>query len=181
MITDLKYTHSDLLEMPDDGKRREIVDGEVYVAPSPLSSHQRILGNLAYAFWKFLEAHPLGELLVSPMDVILSAHDVLAPDLLFISNEHRDYVQDWVRGAPDLVIEILSPASKVRDRGIKSKAYARYGVREYWIVDPTAEVIEVYRLTERGFELAAKRAKDAVVETPLLPGFCLLVDSIFPA
>jgi Uma2 family endonuclease len=179
MITSMKYTHADLLAMPDDGKRREIIDGELYVTPTPVTPHQRILGILAFAFWKFLEIHPLGELLVAPLDVILSEHDVLEPDLLFVSNEHRNVLKDWVRGAPDLVIEILSPTTEARDRGPKMKAYARYGVGEYWIVDPIAEVIEVYRLSEQGYQLAAMSAKDQKVETPLLPGFSLPVSSIF--
>jgi len=179
MIASLKYTHADLLAMPDDGKRRELLDGELYVTPSPVASHQKILGNLAYAFWKFLELHPLGELLVAPLDVILSEHDVLEPDLLFVLNEHKDFLQDWVRGAPDLVVEILSPKTEARDRGIKLKAYARYGVGEYWNVDPQAQVIEVYRLTAEGFHLAATCAQGKTVETPLLPGFSLAVGSIF--
>ncbi|HMD83811.1 MAG TPA: Uma2 family endonuclease [Terriglobia bacterium] len=179
MITSLKYTHADLLQMPDDGKRREIIDGELYVTPSPINYHQMILFNLTMAFGKFLETHPLGKLRFAPLDVILSEHDVLEPDLLLVLNEHKDVLQDWVRGAPDLVIEILSPTTEARDRGIKLKAYARYGVREYWIVDPVAQVVEVYRLTAEGFYLAAICAKGNTVETPLLLGFSLAVGSIF--
>jgi Uma2 family endonuclease len=179
MITSLKYTHADLLQMPDDGKRREIIDGDLYVTPSPIDRHQMILFNLTMAFGKFLEAHPAGKLRFAPLDVILSDHDVLEPDLLLVLNEHQGILQDWVRGAPDLVVEILSPTTATRDRGIKLKAYARYGVREYWIVDPTAQVIEVYRLTAEGFHLAAAYAKGNTVETPLLPGFSLDVSTIF--
>jgi Uma2 family endonuclease len=179
MITSLKYTHADLLLMPDDGKRREIIDGELYVTPSPVNYHQKILFNLTMAFGKFLENHPLGELRFAPLDVILSEHDVLEPDLLLVMNEHENFLQDWVRGAPDLVIEILSPTTEARDRGLKLKAYARYGVGEYWIVDPVAQVVEVYRLTAEGFHLAATGAKGKAVETPLLPGFSLAVGSIF--
>ncbi|MGA3327432.1 MAG: Uma2 family endonuclease [Terriglobia bacterium] len=179
MITGLKYTHGDLLLMPEDGKRREIIDGELYVTPSPVNYHRKILFNLTLAFGKFLENHPLGELRFAPLDVILSEHDVLEPDLLFVLNEHKDFLQDWVRGPPDLVVEILSPTTEARDRGIKLKAYARYGVGEYWIVDPVAQVVEVYRLTAEGFNLAAKCAKGKTVKTPLLPGFSLAVGSIF--
>ena len=179
MITSLKYTHDDLLQLPDDGKRREIIDGELYVTPSPVNYHQKILFNLTLAFGKFLESHPLGELRFAPLDVILSEHDVLEPDLLFVLNEHLDILQDWVRGAPDLVIEILSPSTEVRDRGIKLKAYARYGVGEYWIVDPNGQFIEVYRLGAEGYRLAGTYTKGVVVETPLLPGFSLAVARIF--
>ncbi len=178
MIANLKYTHADLLTMPDDGKRREILDGDLYVTPSPLNYHQKILLNLTFAFCKFLETHPLGEVRFAPLDVIFSEHDVLEPDLLFVLNEHREFLQDWVRGAPDLVVEILSPATEGRDRVLKLKAYARYGVGEYWIVDPAKQVVEVNRLTETGYELAAKRTRGEVIETPLLPGFALPADDI---
>jgi Uma2 family endonuclease len=179
MITSLKYTHADLLQMPDDGKRREIIDGELYVTPSPINYHQTILFNLTMAVGKFLETHPLGKLRFAPLDVILGEHDVLEPDLLLVLNEHKDILQDWVRGAPDLVIEILSPTTEARDRGIKLKAYARYGVGEYWIVDPIAQVIEVYRPTAEGFHLATTCGKGKTVATPLLPGFSLAVSSVF--
>lgn len=181
MITSLKYTHSDLLAMPDDGKRREIIDGEFYVTPSPVNYHQKILLNLSFMFCKFLETHPFGEVRFAPLDVILSEYDVLEPDLLYISNEHKDYLQDWVRGAPDLVVEILSPATEARDRGLKLKVYARYGVGEYWIVDPAARAIEVYRLASQGFLLATRCGKGSALETPLLPGFSLPIDTIFRA
>ncbi len=179
MITSLKYTHSDLMTMPDDGKRREILDGELYVIPSPVNYHQKILLNLTFAFCRFLETHPLGEIRFAPLDVIFSEHDVLEPDLLFVLNEHREFLQDWVRGAPDLVVEILSPATEARDRVLKLKAYARYGVGEYWIVDPAKQVIEIHRLAESGYKPAAKRTSGEVVETPLLPGFTLVVDQVF--
>ena len=179
MITSLKYTWADLSLMPDDGKRREIIDGEIYVTPSPVDHHQMILFNLTMAFGKFLETHPLGKLRFAPLDVILSEHDVLEPDLLLVLNEHQNILQDWVRGAPDLVIEILSPTTSARDRGIKLKAYARYGIAEYWIVDPVAQAIEVHRLTAEGFRLIATRAKGGTVETPMLPGFSLAVTPVF--
>jgi len=180
MITSLKYTHADLLAMPDDGRRREIIDGDLFVTPSPLEKHQLILLNLTMALGKYLEAHPVGQFRFAPLDVIFSEHDVLEPDLLFVLNEHDEYLQDWVRGAPDLVVEILSPTTEARDRGVKMKAYARYGVGEYWIVDPAAKAIEAYRLGAEGYELAEKCREDDILRTPLLPGFALCPQSIFP-
>ena len=178
MIT-LKYTHADLLAMPDDGKHREIIDGELYVTPSPVNYHQKILLNLTLALGRFLESHPIGELRFAPLDVILSEHDVLEPDLLLVLNEHKGLLQDWVRGAPDLVVEILSPSTESRDRGLKLKAYAKYGVGEYWIVDPGTFAVEIYRLAPEGFQLAAKCSNPGCVESPLLPGFSLSVGALF--
>ncbi len=165
--------------MPNDGKRREIVDGELLVTPSPNLSHQRISRNIEYALMEYLEQHPIGELLDAPMDVILSDYDVLEPDLLFVLNEHRDILKDWVRGAPDLVIEILSRTTAANDRGPKMKAYARFGVRQYWIVDPDRKTIEVYRLVEAGYQLVQMFGEQETLTSSLLPGFSLLVGRLF--
>lgn len=174
-----KFTHADLLVMPDDGKRREIVGGELFVTPSPLSKHQLMVSNLASAFFLFLHDHPIGRLFLAPLDVILSESDVLEPDLLFILNARREIIQDWVRGAPDLVIEVLSPTTASRDRGPKLKAYARFGVTEFWIVDPDERAIEIYRQTQEGFELSRIWRDEETLTSSLLPGFALPVGSLF--
>lgn len=179
MIISTKYTHADLLAMPDDGKRREIIDGELYVTPSPILPHQRILHRLITAFDKYLETHSIGEVLFAPLDVILSDYDVVEPDLLLVLDEHRAVLQDWVRGAPDLAVEILSPGTVARDRGVKLKAYARYGIREYWIADPEQKAIEVYRLSGAGYELAKTFGRAETLTSSLLPEFALPVADIF--
>ena len=179
MAISTKFTHADLLVMPDDGKRREIVDGELFVTPSPLSKHQLIVSIIASAFFLYLDDHPIGRLFMAPLDVILSDYDVLEPDLLFVLNEHRGIIQDWVRGAPDLVIEVLSPSTARQDRGPKLKAYARFGVPECWIVDPDQQAVEVYRLTRQVYELAQTLRDQESVTSPLLPGFALAVRELF--
>ena len=179
MVIGTKFTHADLLVMPDDGKRREIVDGDLFVTPSPISRHQRIVIRVASAILFYLRDHPIGELFTAPLDVILSDYDVLEPDLLFILNEHRGIIQDWVRGAPDLVIEVLSPSTARQDRGPKLKAYARFGVPECWIVDPDQQAVEVYRLAQQVYELAQTLRDQESVTSPLLPGFALAVGELF--
>ncbi len=179
MIISSKFTHADLLLMPNDNKRREIVDGELFVTPSPNLSHQRISRNLLFALLEFLKQHPIGELIDAPMDVILSEYDVLEPDLLMVLNEHRTIMQDWVRGAPDLVVEVLSPTTLNNDRGPKMKAYARYGVSEYWLVDPDRRAIEVYRLAPEGYHLERTFVEKEILTSLLLPDFTLPVGSIF--
>src|SRR5205823_4782522 len=178
MATSTKFSHADLLVMPDDGKRREIVDGELFVTPSPLSGHQLIVSTIASAFL-YLDDHPIGRLFMAPLDVIFGEYDVLEPDLLFILNEHRGIIQDWVRGAPDLVIEVLSPTTARQDRGPKLKAYARFGVPECWIVDPDQQAVEVYRLAQQVYQLAQTLREQESVTSPLLPGFALAVQDIF--
>lgn len=181
MAISTKFTHADLLVMPDDGKRREIVDGDLFVTPSPLSKHQVAVSRIAAAFFRYLDDHPIGELLMAPLDVILSDYDVLEPDLLLILNEHRGIIQDWVRGAPDLVVEVLSPTTARQDRGPKLKAYARFGVPEYWIVDLEQRMIEVYRRTGQGFGPAQTVQGQETLTSPLLPGFALNLLDIFPS
>ncbi len=174
-----KFTHADLLAIPEDNKLREIIDGDLYVTPSPFVSHQRILQNLYDALWQFLRANPSGELLHAPLDVILSDHDVLQPDLLFVGTERTNILKDWVRGAPDLAVEILSSTTASRDRGLKMRTYARYGVREYWLVDPEQKTVEVYRLVEAGYELARTFQSTDTLTSELFPGLGLPVTPIF--
>ncbi|MFB3924131.1 MAG: Uma2 family endonuclease [Terriglobia bacterium] len=179
MAISTKFTHADLLVMPDDGKRREIIDGDLYVTPSPRFSHQAISAKLFRAFDRYLDQHPIGDSYFAPLDVILSDLDVLEPDLLFVLNEHRQILQDWVRGAPDLVVEILSPTSAAIDRGPKLKAYARHGVTEYWIVDPEKGAVEIYRLTPEGYQLSRSYSEKETLSSLMLPGFELPVASLF--
>jgi Uma2 family endonuclease len=179
MLISTKYTHADLLAIPYDGKRREIVDGEMVVSPSPSLTHQRVLRSLAYALMKYLEANPIGEVFVAPLDVILGELDVLEPDIFFVLNEHRPILRDWVRGAPDLVVEILSPTTAANDRGPKLKAYARHQVPEYWIVDPESCTLEVYRLAQNGYELTRIFSVEEALTSTLLPGFSVALGSLF--
>jgi len=146
METRLKLTYQDYVLLPDDGKRYEILDGDLYVTPSPTARHQRISLNLVLVLARHVQTHMLGEVIAAPLDVILAEDSIAQPDILFISNERLPIVRDWVHGAPDLVIEILSPGTRDRDRTLKRHLYARHGVRELWLVDPDARSVEVHRL-----------------------------------
>ncbi len=181
MAISTKFTHSDLLAFPNDGKHRQIVDGELIVTPSPNLGHQRISRRIQFALVKYLEAHPIGEILNAPMDVILSDFDVLEPDLLLVLNPRRHILKTWVEGAPDLVIEILSPTTAAHDRGPKLKAYARFGVEEYWIVDADRAVVEVYRRGEEGYKISRVFRQPEVLTSALLPGFALPLSDVFQA
>ena len=174
-----KFTHADLLVMQNDGKQRQIVDGELFVTPSPKFTHQHILSRINAAFIHYLEAHPIGYALFAPLDVILSEIDVLEPDLLLVLNEHRNILQDWVRGAPDLVVEILSPGTVRIDRGPKLRAYARFGVPECWLVDPEEKCVEVYRTAGPTYALHEAFTESRSLTSAMLPGFSLAVAEIF--
>lgn len=177
-----KFTYEDYLLFPDDRQRHELIDGDHYVTPSPTTKHQRISLKLSTTLTNFLRRSPLGEVFAAPYDVVLSDLDVVQPDLLFIAKAHASLVTDKnIRGAPDLVIEILSETTRKTDELVKRKLYERYGVSEYWIVDPELETVKVCRLTDQGYGRIAELTREAgdALSTPLLPGLQIPLIDIF--
>jgi Uma2 family endonuclease len=181
-----RLTIHDLARLPDDGLRHEIIDGEHYVTPSPNTRHQRLVGRLHAAFVLYLRDHPeAGEAFLAPFDVVFSDFDVVEPDLLFIcTDQHEIVTEKHVRGAPAIVIEILSPGTRKVDETIKYRLFERVGVREYWLVDPPLDLIKVHRRASDGSlprvaELTAE-AGDTLA-TPLLPGFAAPLAEFFRA
>jgi Uma2 family endonuclease len=148
----LQFTYQDYLHLPDDGKRYQIIEGEVYMVPAPTPAHQTIQGNIYYLLRSFVAVRDLGRVFLAPCDVVLSNEDVVQPDLLFISRERSQIITERnIAGAPDLIVEILSPHTRKLDRILKRRLYARYGVQEYWLVDPATRTVEI--LTRKGDEL----------------------------
>jgi Uma2 family endonuclease len=181
-VSSSRFTYEDLLHFPDDGRRHEIIDGEHYVTPSPNTSHQTIVLNLASAMRAFLAHRPLGAVFVAPFDVLFSDLDVVEPDLLYISRERQAIVtQVQVKGAPDLVVEVLSSGTRRADEITKRKLYERFDVREYWIVDPELETVKIYRRSGAGFgrSLALTLERDERLTTPLLPGLEIPLHAVF--
>ena len=182
--TYLKLTYEDYLSMPDDGRRHELVDGEHYMTPSPSSRHQGVLGYLHLGIGSFLRKNNVGKLYLAPLDVILSQFDVVQPDLLFISTARLGILSDgYVRGAPDLVVEILSPSSMRHDAIRKRHLYEKFGVGEFWLIDPERDEIEVFLLSDgtlkKQLELTLEQ-KD-VLTSPLFPGLRIpLADILEP-
>ena len=174
-----KYTYEDYRTTPDD-ERYELIDGDLIMVPAPNVKHQKVQGNLYYHLRGFITEHGLGVLLAAPCDVVLSDTSIVQPDLLFVSREREHLVNDDnVRGAPDLVIEILSPSTADKDRGVKRELYGRYGVTEYWLVDPMAETVSIHR--QRAGVLAAIHTfgREQTLRSPLLAGLELQLDDIF--
>jgi Uma2 family endonuclease len=179
----VKLTYDDYVHFPHDGLRHELIDGEHFVTPTPIRKHQAICGNLFGMIWSHLREHPVGRVLAAPFDVILSDYDVVEPDLLFLTNERLSTIttSPWVKGAPSLVVEIGSPATRKRDATIKRRLYERFGLDEYWIVDPELETIDAYRNRGDGFQRVAQLSleEDDELTTPLLPGLVLPLSTIF--
>ncbi|HEX8317145.1 Uma2 family endonuclease [Longimicrobium sp.] len=142
------WTYEEFANLPDDGNRYEVIAGELYVTPSPTSIHQRVVARLTAMLEVFTQEHGLGTLFGAPYDVIFGEGDYLEPDLLFVRREREEIVKDHAMvGAPDLVVEVLSPSTSRRDRGLKRERYAAYGVPEYWIIDTDLVQVDVYRLS----------------------------------
>ncbi len=175
----VKRTYEDYCATADD-KRYELLNGDLMMVPAPNMKHQRVLSRLDRRLGNFTEEHELGNVYVAPCDVVLSDTDVVQPDVLFISRAREHTITDAnVRGAPDLVIEILSPSTADQDLGYKHDLYGRYGVLEYWIVNPMAETIAVHRQREGRLELADTFGRRDTLRTGLLEGLQLELDDIF--
>ena len=149
-------TYEDYVLLPNDRNRYEILEGELTVTPAPSTKHQTASVNLLVLLSQYIKERDLGKLFHAPIDLILESTSVLQPDLLFVSKARQDIITDRaVEGAPDLVIEILSPTTSRTDRVTKAQIYARHSVPAYWIVDPEQQVIEIYLLEADGYRLAA--------------------------
>jgi Uma2 family endonuclease len=181
--SDVRLTYDDFLQFRDDGKRHELIDGAHVVTPSPNTKHQTIAGNLHGLIWTYLRQQPVGRVFVAPFDVVFSDFDVVEPDLLFVSTARQADVLTaaHVRGAPDLVVEIGSPGTRKRDETVKRRLYERFGVGEYWVVDPELDEIKVYRQAEGRFERVAFLSFEHrdVLTSPHLPGLALPLAGIF--
>ncbi len=177
----IKFTYEDYKSLPEsEVKRYELVGGELEMVPAPDWFHQSILRALFKLLDQYVEERGLGEVRFAPLDVVLSEEDVVQPDLLYIARERLGLVREGaVQGAPDLIVEILSPATAQRDRTYKRTLYARHGVKEYWLVDPDSQTVEVLTLGARGYRRAGLYQREATLESPLLPGLQIPLDQIF--
>jgi Uma2 family endonuclease len=175
-------TIEDLDACPDDGNRYELIGGELLVSRAPGVPHQRVLHNFQLEFGFYLRANPIG-ILVPGSGVIFSSYDAVIPDLVFVRNERWETVLagDRFTGAPDIVVEILSPGHENlrRDLSLKRQLYAKYGVEEYWVVDPENRSLAVYRLINGKLESIKTLMDDDELTSPILPGFKLKVSALF--
>ena len=174
-----QYTYADYLQTPDD-VRYELIDGELIMAAAPSIAHQRVSIGFISRMGPFIKGNDLGELFAAPTDVYLSDTNVLEPDLLFVSAARVHIIGEAnIQGAPDLVIEIASPSTEDRDRGIKQELYALFGVLEYWRADPLIQTVEVLRLENGGFVSVGVYGRTDTLTTPLLPGLEIDLNDIF--
>jgi Uma2 family endonuclease len=184
MSTVLKrWTYDDLVALPEDNLRHEIIDGEHVVTPAPIPKHQRISMRLGSALFDHVDSRGLGEVFAAPCDVVFSPENIAGPDLLFIRKERLSIVGPKnIQGAPDLAVEVLSEWGRRRDVIDKRKMYERFGVEEYWIADPEIDAMTIYRIGSQGaYERVAELTAEAndVLTSPMFPGFSLPLTAIF--
>ncbi len=184
MSTALRWTSADLATLPNDGKRYEIIDGDLFMSRQPHWHHQFTCGNLFALLKVWNDRTKAGQVNLAP-GVIFDDDDDVAPDVVWISKERRAlYLGDdgKLHGPPELVIEVLSfsnRANEMRDREAKLKLYSRRGVSEYWLVDWTAQTVEIHRRENARLVLIGTFYAPDTLETPLLPGFSCRVKEIF--
>ncbi|HVR98525.1 MAG TPA: Uma2 family endonuclease [Thermoanaerobaculia bacterium] len=177
-----KLTYEDYVLIPEDGLRHEILDGEHYVSPAPLLEHQDAAGFIYATLYFFVVERGLGRAYIAPVDVRFSDHDIVQPDVLFVSKERSGILRRHdVKGVPDLVVEVLSDSTRRIDEGIKRRLYEVAGVLEYWLVSLQDRTVRVYRRAGDGFSPAATLSAEAedMLTTPLLPGLEIRVSRIF--
>ena len=174
-------TYDDYVMTPDD-ERWELLRGALTRRPTPNTAHQRTLGNIAVALFNSVDDKGLGEVIISPFDVVLSPTNVLEPDLIFVATGQRSIITDAnIQGAPALVIEVVSPSTLTRDRELKRRIYAEHGVSEYWLVDPDACIISVMSLQDKDFREVGNYGVGEVLSSPTLEGLALDLTRIFPS
>ena len=178
--THRRMTAAEYFEMPEGPPYFQLIHGELFMSPSPVIRHQKVLIKLVRLLANFLENNPVGEVLIAPSDVELGDGDVYQPDLYYVSRERLGILdKQGAKGAPDLVVEILSPSTAELDRRMKREVYERAGVREIWFVNLWYDQIEVHRLPAGSAapSVVTLRMEDALT-TPLLPGLTMPVAAI---
>jgi Uma2 family endonuclease len=164
------WSYAEFARLPDDGNRYEVIDGDLHVTPAPRPLHQRVAFKLGAILESFVDAHRLGWVVTGPIDVLFGERDYFEPDLVYVAREHASLLTErGIEGPPDLVVEVLSRSTALRDRGIKRDRYAFFGVPEYWVVDVALRRVEVHRFRE-GREAAPLIATDAFDWHPAGPG-----------
>lgn len=175
-----KLAYSELLAMPDDGNRYEILDGELAVTPAPTTRHQKISRRLHFILYQAIELTGRGEVYYAPTDVLLDEHTVVEPDLLVVLRGGAASIEErYISGPPDLVIEILSPSTRRRDVLAKATLYARFGVPHYWQVDPEVDRIELLALRDGAYETVVRVGASDVVRPDAFAGVVIPLAEIF--
>lgn len=175
-----RYTYNELVdEMPETNQPCELWDGELIMAPAPFFDHQKTVLRFYRSLDDWVSFGKLGEVIASPIDMVLSPHRAVQPDVAFIATARLAIIQRVIRGPADLVAEVVSLGGRSRDRIEKRDLYEQHGVKEYWIIDPEPETVEVLALMNGRYELVKRSRPGDTAASQLLPGFKVTVDYLF--
>ena len=179
-IAPLALTVHDFMDLPEGPPYYELVEGELFMSPPPILFHQGILGNIVRILYRYLDEHPIGEVYFAPCGVFLTEINAYQPDAFYINNERLSILAErGVDGAPDLIIEILSPSTARLDKGPKKKIYTATGVQELWLIDPKVKELTVYDLQSSADNPKLTVRSNGSFESPLFPGLVLRGVEIF--
>lgn len=173
-------TYDDLRQMPQDGNRYELIDGEIVVSPAPSLIHAEIVARLFVLIREFvLKHHGGGRVFTAPVDVRLSPPRIVEPDIVYVSAERRSLMADpaLIEGAPDLVVEVVSPFNRPYDERVKFRIYAEVGVREYWLADSERQTLAIFAL--KGDAYVRLPLEEGFARSHLLPGLAVDVSALF--
>jgi len=174
------YTYDELAgELPESNQPHELWDGELIMSPTPSFFHQEIAFRFHRALHDWVVAHDLGKAIGAPIDMVLSSHRAVQPDVAFIARDRLAIIQRVIMGPADLVAEIVSLQGRSRDRIEKRDLYEQYGVNEYWIIDPEAQTVEALALVSGRYELVRRSLPGETSPSRLLPGFEVSVGDLF--
>ncbi|HYU17771.1 MAG TPA: Uma2 family endonuclease [Chloroflexota bacterium] len=176
----VRFKADDIWEAPEDGNRYEVIDGELLVTPAPSWGHQVASAGLFLRLGTYVRRRRLGQVVSAPTGVALDEETAVQPDLVYVSRERAGIISErGLEGAPNLVVEVLSPSTQARDRGIKMRRYAAAGIPHYWLVDPSARTLEPYRLGERGYESGGVYGAGTTFRPELFPGLEIPIDELW--
>jgi len=175
-----RVTYTDLQHAPEDGRRYELYDGDVFVVPAPIPLHQIAVLRFAELLRDYARVHG-GLVFLSPIDIVFSEFNVVQPDIVFFKHGREALIDlhQPIRVEPDLAVEVLSPSTERTDRGKKMQLFVRYCVREYWLVEPDWQQVEVYSLSGDGYAVAQIAEAGETVRSSILPGFAFTVRALF--
>ena len=174
------WTYANYAALPDDGQRYEIIDGVLYMPPAPGAPHQSASTKFATYLTIHVEFAGLGRVFHAPFDVELAPNTVVQPDVVVVLNDNLGVLKpSRIIGAPDLVIEVISPSTGGYDRRQKQDAYARAGVREYWIADPHAQTVELLRLQDDSYRVIGVYHNRAILPSEVIPNMPVRVEQFF--
>jgi Uma2 family endonuclease len=176
----VRFKAEDIWDAPEDTNRYEVIDGDLYVSPAPSWLHQRGLGVLFYYLMQYIRPRRLGELVQAPVGEVLDDETGVQPDLVYVSRERAGIITErGIEGAPDLVVEAVSPSTEARDRGLKMRRYAAAGIPHCWLLVPRDQALEACRLGEQGYEQTGVYGPGSIFRSELFPGLEIPIDDLW--